>query len=313
MRFLNSNRNTPLIKVELEALENIQLYSKLEFLNPTGSVKDRAASFIIQEAFKKSIIKQDTTIIESSSGNLGVALAAYCKKNSLRLIIVIDPHISPINEMLIKNFGAEVIKVTIPDSSGGYLLNRIKKVSELLSEISNSYWVNQYENPLNREAYYSTLGHEICEEVDNIGYLFLGVSSGGTIAGVSRRVKEKYPKSRVIAVDIEGSVIFGGTSAKRYIPGIGASKVPENLKYAAIDDVVMVNEKETIEGCHELLNNCCIFAGGSSGSVIAAINKYFKNKEVTRLTKVVTIFADKGERYINTVYNEQWCSTFFTK
>ena len=312
MEFLDSNKNIPLIKFEIEELENIQLYSKLEFLNPTGSVKDRAASFILREVLKEKIINQDTMIIESSSGNFGVALAAYCKKKSLRLIVVIDPHISPINEMLIKKFGAEVIKVTIPDSSGGYLLNRIEKVSELLSEISNSYWVNQYENPLNREAYYSTLGPEICDEVDKVDYLFLGVSSGGTIAGVSRCVKEKYPKSRVIAVDIEGSVIFGGAPAKRYIPGIGASKVPENLKYAAIDDVVTVSEKETIESCHNLLTNHYVFVGGSSGTVVAAINKYFKNKKVTRLTNVVTIFPDRGERYINTIYNEQWCSKFVT-
>jgi len=313
MDFLTLNRNTPFVKLELEEINNIQLYAKLEYLNPTGSVKDRAASFILQETLRKNIINQNTTIVESSSGNLGVALAAYCKKYALRSIVVIDPHISPVNEMLIRKYGAEVIKVTTPDMSGGYLLTRLKKVTELLSEISNSYWIDQYRNPLNRRAYYLTLGNEICDEAENVDYLFLGVSSGGTIAGVSQRVKEKYPKARVIAVDIEGSVIFGGTPSKRYIPGIGASKVPANLKYAAIDDVVVVNEKETIESCHELLNKHSIFAGGSSGSVIAAINKFFRNKNDTKLTNVVTIFADKGERYINSIYDERWCAKFFEK
>ena len=313
MNFLTFNRNTPFVKLEFEEINNIQLYAKLEYLNPTGSVKDRAASFILQETLRKGIINQNTTIVESSSGNLGVSLAAYCKKYALRLIVVIDPHISPVNEMLIRKYGAEVIKVTTPDLSGGYLLTRLKKVTELLSEISNSYWIDQYRNPLNRRAYYLTLGKEICDEADNVDYLFLGVSSGGTIAGVSQRVKEKYPKARVIAVDIEGSVIFGGNPSKRYIPGIGASKVPANLKYAAIDDVVVVNEKETIESCHELLNKHSIFAGGSSGSVIAAINKFFRNKNDTKLTNVVTIFADKGERYINSIYDERWSSKFFEK
>lgn len=313
MNFLTFNRNTPFVKLEFEEINNIQLYAKLEYLNPTGSVKDRAASFILQETLRKGIINQNTTIVESSSGNLGVSLAAYCKKYALRLIVVIDPHISPVNEMLIRKYGAEVIKVTTPDLSGGYLLTRLKKVTELLSEISNSYWIDQYRNPLNRRAYYLTLGNEICDEADNVDYLFLGVSSGGTIAGVSQRVKEKYPKARVIAVDIEGSVIFGGNPSKRYIPGIGASKVPANLKYAAIDDVVVVNEKETIESCHELLNKHSIFAGGSSGSVIAAINKFFRNKNDTKLTNVVTIFADKGERYINSIYDERWSSKFFEK
>lgn len=310
MEFLETNKNTPLIKLKLDDLENIQLHSKLEFLNPTGSVKDRAASFVIKEALNQGIINEDSTIIESSSGNLGIALAAYCKKYSLRLIVVIDPHITHINEMLIRNYGAEVIKVTTPDFSGGYLLKRIEKVKWLLSEISNSYWVNQYGNPLNRMAYYSTLGSEICDEVKYIDYVFLGISSGGTIAGVSKRVKEKYPEARIIAVDVEGSVIFVKKPSKRCIPGIGSSIVPDNLDHALIDDFVIVDEKETIESCHKLLSNNNIFAGGSSGSVIAAIYKYFKTRNVAKSTNVVTIFPDRGERYINTIYDKHWYSQF---
>lgn len=313
MDFLETNKNTPLVQLELDGLENILLHSKLEFLNPTGSVKDRAASFILEEALKKGIINEDTTIIESSSGNLGIALSAYCKKKSLKLIVVIDPHITHINEMLIRKYGAEVIKVTKPDLSGGYLLNRLKKIYDLLSEMSNTYWVNQYGNPLNRRAYYTTLGSEICDEGINIDYVFLGISSGGTIAGVSQRVKEIYPKALIIAVDVEGSVIFSKKPSKRYIPGIGSSKVPDNMNYALIDDYVIVDEKETIESCHKLLRNYNIFAGGSSGSVIAAIYKFFKNKKVRKPTNLVTIFPDRGERYIDTIYDEQWCSQFLGK
>lgn len=310
MEYLDTNKNTPLVKLRVSDLEHIYLYSKLEYFNPTGSVKDRAAAFILKEALKRKIINQETTIIESSSGNFGIALAAYCKKYSLRFNVVIDPFISPINEMLLEKFGANVFKVTVPDSKGGYLLNRLEKVNKLISGISNSYWINQYGNPLNIKAYYSTLGNEICQEIQNIDYVFLGISSGGTIAGVSQKVKELNANIKVIAVDVKGSVIFGGEPSTRYIPGIGASKVPDNLKYAFIDDFIMVDEKETVENCHYLLKHFNIFAGGSSGSVMAGIKKYFKQNTVSKDMTVVTIFADRGERYINTIYNEQWCSKF---
>jgi cysteine synthase A len=228
----------------------------------------------------------------------------------LKFIAVIDPCILPINEVLIKSFGAQVIKVEVPDCCGGYLLKRIEKVKVLMNEIGNSYWVNQYGNPYNAESYYHTLGNEICDGVENIDYIFIGVSSGGTIAGVSRKVKERFPQAKVIAVDIIGSVIFGHPSKKRYIPGIGSSMVPEILKEARIDEVVMVDEISTIEMCHELLKKHYIFVGGSSGSVFAAIKKYFARKNLNRKVNVVTVFADRGERYADTIYNEKWCTNF---
>jgi 2,3-diaminopropionate biosynthesis protein SbnA len=302
--------NTPTAQLQIEELENINLFAKLEFYNPTGSVKDRAASYIIKKLLARKEIDKDTTLIESSSGNFGIALSAYCKKNGLKFIAVVDPCILSINEILIKSFGAKVIKVNVPDCNGGYLLNRIKKVKELEKEIDNSYWVNQYANPYNAETYYHTLGNEICCQMENVDYIFMGVSSGGTITGVSNKIKEKFPNAKVIAVDIFGSVIFGHPPHKRYIPGIGSSMVPEILKKAKIDDVVMIDEVSTIAMCRELLKKHYIFAGGSSGSVFAAIKKYFTGKNLNRKVNVVTVFADRGERYADTVYNEKWCTNF---
>ncbi len=301
---------TPMVKIKLTGFDNINLYAKLEFYNPTGSVKDRAANYIINKLLTKKEIDLNTTLIESSSGNFGIALSAYSKKYGLKFIAVIDPCISPINEMLIRSFGAKVIKVEVPDCKGGYLLSRIKKVRELVVKIENSYWINQYGNPYNAEAYYNTLGNEICEAMERVDYIFLGVSSGGTITGISNRIKDRFPDVRVIAVDIIGSVIFGHPPRKRYIPGIGSSMVPEILKFARIDDLVMVDEITTIEMCYELLKKHCIFAGGSSGSVLAGIKKFFSGKKVDQNTQVVTIFPDRGERYINTVYNKKWVQNF---
>lgn len=304
---------TPLIQIKSNELQNINLYAKLEFYNPTGSVKDRAADYIIKKLLALGEIDKDTTLIESSSGNFGIALSAYCKKYGLKFCCVIDPNINSINETIIKKLSTSTIKVLEPDLNGGYLLERIKKVRELLIHIPNSYWINQYANPYNAEAYYNTLGIELCDEIKNIDYVFLGVSSGGTITGVSQKVKERYPHAHIIAVDVEGSVIFGGVPQKRHIPGIGSSMVPEILKQAKIDEVVIVDEISTINMCHELLENHSIFAGGSSGSVYAAINKYFSDKSFMSKPNVVAIFPDRGDRYSNTIYSKDWYSNILFK
>jgi cysteine synthase A len=308
--YLENVGNTPLLHLEIDHPLELDLYAKLEFCNPTGSVKDRAANHIIQKLLDRKEINKDTTLIESSSGNFGIALAAYCKKHGLKFIAVIDPCINPINQTLMQAYGATVIKVDVPDCNGGYLLNRIEKVKQLKEEIDNSYWVNQYGNPYNAEAYYKTLGQEICDSMEYLDYLFLGISSGGTITGVSQKVKERFPDAQVVAVDIYGSVIFGNPPRKRYIPGIGSSMVPDIIKQAKIDDVVMVDEVATIDMCNELLCRYNIFAGGSSGSVLAGIKKYFSNSKINGRKNIATIFPDRGDRYATTVYNSEWCEHF---
>ncbi|MEL6635522.1 MAG: 2,3-diaminopropionate biosynthesis protein SbnA [Bacteroidota bacterium] len=303
--------NTPMITLEMEDFPHLQIYSKLEALNPTGSVKARGACFILNKELDNGRINQQTTIIESSSGNFGLALAAYCKKLSLKFICVVDPLISPYNKMLIQQYGATIEQVHHPDKNGGYLLNRIARVKELMGEIDNSYWVNQYGNVLNANGYYHTLGREICAEVDHLDYAFLGVSSGGTITGISRRLKESFPQIQVIAVDIVGSVIFGDRPRKRYIPGIGSSMVPSIIQHACIDDFIRIKETDTILGCIELIRRHQLFLGGSSGSVFAAIKNYFTQYPNPRPLNVLVLFPDGGEKYVDTVYNERWCKDTF--
>jgi cysteine synthase A len=300
--------NTPLISLKSQEEPNLNIFAKLEFYNPTGSVKDRAASYIINTLLNRGIINSETTIIESSSGNFGIALSAYAKQKGLKFICVIDNTTLPVNEMMIRLQGAEVIKITEPDSRGGYLLNRIKKVKEIVATTDNIYWVNQYGNPLNAQAYYNSLGNEICLEIprQKLDYLFMGVSSGGTITGVSQKVKERYPNAQIVAVDVDGSIIFGGKSRKRFIPGIGSSLRPDILQSAKIDDVIYVDEIETVNSCIELLEKHNIYAGGSSGSVYAAVQKYFRMHHVDRPVNIMCVFADKGERYISTIYNPEW-------
>lgn len=307
LKNLDKVGNTPTVELTVEELHNVLITAKLEYFNPSGSVKDRAASYILGQLLGQNRIDINTTVIESSSGNFGVALAAYCKKYGLNFICVVDPHITTPNEMLIRAYGARVIKVTQPDENGGYLLSRIRKVKELIATIRNSYWINQYGNPLNADAYYYSLGNEICNEVNSVDYVFMGVSSGGTITGVSNRVKERYPAAKVIAVDVVGSVIFGNAAAKRHIPGIGSSIVPSILELARIDEVIQVSEDTTVRMCRELLSTHCLFAGGSSGSVLGAIKFYFNRSPAERPVNVVAIFPDGGGRYTDSIYNDEWC------
>ncbi len=306
---LNKVGNTPMVSLPIANQPNLNVFAKLEFYNPTGSVKARAACYIISTLLNEGIINKDTTIIESSSGNFGVALSAYARLNGLKFICVIDKTTLPVNEMLIRLQGAEVICIDEPDEHGGYLLNRIKKIKEIVSKTDNIYWVNQYANPLNARAYYNSLGKEIAWEAprQKLDYLFMGVSSGGTITGVSQRVKEYHPNAKVIAVDVDGSIIFGGKSHKRFIPGIGSSMKPEIIKQAKIDDVIVVNEDETIRSCRNLLEKHNLYAGGSSGSVFAGVQKYFKKNPVDKPVNITCLFADSGERYITTIYNDEWC------
>lgn len=304
---LNEVGGTPIIQIKLKNLDQINLRAKLEGDNPTGSIKDRAASFILNKIISNKEIHKSTVILESSSGNFGISLAAYCKKYGLNFYCVIDKNISPENEMIINNTASKVFKISELDENGGYLLNRIKKINQLQKELPSSYWVNQYSNPYNAETYYKTLGGELCDSVKNIDYIFIGVSSGGTITGVSQKIKEVYPKAKVIAVDIVGSVIFGGLPKKRYIPGIGSSMVPSILANAIIDEVVTVSERETINMCRSFLKTDRVLLGGSSGSALVAIYNYFINKKFERQPDVVTIFPDRGERYLTTIYNDNWC------
>jgi cysteine synthase A len=299
--------NTPLINLSGCINPLINLYIKLESYNPTGSIKDRAAFYILNKLLSENMIDSNTEIIESSSGNFGIALAYFCKMFGVKFTCVIDPNILPINEILIQTFGGKILKATERDEFGGYLINRINIIKDLLAQKKNLYWVNQYENPLNAMAYYETLGNEICNFTDKIDYFFIGVSSGGTITGLSMRIKEKYPSAKIIAVDVDGSIIFGGEPKKRIIPGIGSSIIPKILQQSHIDDVVIVSERETIDCCHELLHKYYLFAGGSSGSVYAAIKKYFSECKINEPTNVLTIFPDRGDRYVTTIYDECWC------
>ena len=295
---------TPLIPLPDERCDVV---AKLEFCNPTGSSKDRSALWILEQAIGRGEIAHGTTVVESSSGNFALALAFYCRMLGVSFIPVIDPNCNEATETQLRLLCERVEKVTERDAAGGYLRSRLSRVQELLVEHDSAYWPNQYANPDARDAHYRFTGGELIAQAGPLDYLFVGVGTGGTIAGLSHRIKEVSPACVVVAVDAEGSVIFGGPPKKRRIPGIGSSIVPPLCGQALIDEVEIVAEARAVEACGDLAATYGLYAGGSTGSTYAAVQDYFARRRPTvHRPRVAFIAADRGHAYAQTVYNPVW-------
>src|SRR5947208_14442059 len=190
----NTLRPTPQVQL---AMKGMDLFAKLEYVNPVGSIKDRAAYWILRRAAERGEICEETTVIESSSGNFAAALAAFTHLVGLRFIPVIDPNIAGTYASFLRRMCPTVVKVEERDDTGGFLKTRLQKVEELCATIPNAFWTNQYGNPDAMEAHYELTAGEICADFDSLDYVFIGVSMAGTIAGVYRRLKDHYPDIRV--------------------------------------------------------------------------------------------------------------------
>jgi cysteine synthase A len=299
-------RPTPVVRLDFPG---IKLHAKLEQHGLVGSVKDRAALWILKSAIERGTIGPGSPVVESSSGNFAIALAVYSRLLGLDFTPVIDPNISPLYESSLRSLCRTVVKVDQRDDTGGFLKTRLATVRNVLQASPGAFWPNQYANVDGMMGHYHLTGAEICSCLPDIDFVFVGVSSAGTIAGISQRLKERFPHAKVIAVDAEGSVIFGGSPKKRHIPGIGSSVVPDLLQHARIDDWVLVREADTVAACRELVERHQLFVGGSSGSVYHAIKQYFGVPR-SRRTEPTVLFlcADRGAAYLDTVYDDGWCA-----
>jgi N-(2-amino-2-carboxyethyl)-L-glutamate synthase len=294
--------NTPLVRLHaLAGNSDVEILAKLEMLNPSGSLKDRTAKFMIERGMEDGTIKADTHLVESSSGNFAIAAAVAAKVHQLEFTCVVDPKICDANLKILELLDTTVSMVDEKDDTGGYLKTRLARVEVLLQRIDGAVWMNQYVNEANWRAHYDGIAGEIISEVeDPPDCAVIAVSTSGTIMGIARRLSEVYPSIKVVAVDVHGSVIFGGPGRERFLPGIGSSIEPAILDRSLIDDVIWVSDAEAIDGAHELLATEGILAGGSSGAVVAAI----KRVAATAPTgyRIVTVFPDRGERYFDTVF-----------
>ncbi|MEU9367492.1 2,3-diaminopropionate biosynthesis protein SbnA [Streptomyces avermitilis] len=293
--------STPMVHLRRLFPTGPQVFAKLEMLNPAGSVKDRTARHIIETGMREGLFRPGAHIVESTSGNFGVALAMMSRIHGLRLTLVVDPHITSSNHAILKSYGAQVEMIDGAATGGSYLAARIARVKDILAADPAAVWINQYANSLGPEAHYRSTAEEIAKDLpSHPDYLVVAVSTTGTLNGLARRLKEYSEGLQVIAVDAVGSVVFGNPPGPRQLPGIGSSRVPELLDESLVDRVVEVTDEESIAACHDLLSKEAIFAGGSSGSVIAAIRKILPS--IRPASSVVTLFPDRGDRYVGLVY-----------
>lgn len=287
-----------------EFTPGIDLILKVEGLNPAGSVKLKAAVSLIEDLEERGLLGPLGHVIESSSGNLGIALSLVCAARGHSFTCVVDPNTSRQSVALMKTFGARVAVVEERDRNGGFLQSRIDYIHRRLREEPELTWPNQYSNPANPRAHYERTAASIIKQGLEVDYLFIGAGTTGTLMGCSRYFRQHSPRTRIIAVDTVGSVTFGFPPGKRHIPGLGTSRVPEVFRDGEVDGVVMVPEYEAVRMCRRLAVQRGICAGGSTGSVLAAVER--ERAEIPPGSCVVAISPDMGERYLETVYEDDW-------
>ena len=287
------------------------VFGKLEAFNPAGSIKDRTAHHIIQQGIVQGKINSNSVIIESTSGNMGIGLAQCCLSLGLSLKLVVDPYINAQAFKILKTYGAEVIMVNEPDESGGYLNARIDKVAELLASYPNSFWPNQYGSHHNPEAHHRTMEEIIEELYGDLDYLFVATSTCGTLMGCAEKIHSSGHKTKIVPVDSQGSIIFGGTASRRLIPGFGAGRPSQFLDSELVENPVLVSEPESIRGARMLLKREAILAGGSSGAVVMAIQKMLPS--LPQDATIAAIICDRGERYLDTIYSDEWVQSNYGK
>ncbi|MGC8654344.1 MAG: cystathionine beta-synthase [Candidatus Kryptoniota bacterium] len=304
--------NTPMLRLTRIApgLKPI-LLAKLEYLNPGGSVKDRIGVTMIEDAEKRGIIRPGGTIIEGTSGNTGMGLALAAAIKGYRCIFTMPDKMSQEKIDLLRAFGAEVIVTPTavePDDPRSYHSVAVR----LNSEIPNSYFPNQYDNPTNPETHYRTTGPEIWGQSEGkVTHFVCGIGTGGTIVGVARFLKEKNPAIKVIGVDPEGSIYAEyfrtgkiPESHPYKVEGIGQDSMPKIMDFTNIDEIITVSDKDSFLTTRLLARKEGIFAGGSAGSVIYASLKIAK--ELDQSATIVTIIPDHGSRYLSKLYNDTW-------
>lgn len=283
----------------------LKLFAKMECANPSGSIKDRAAYWVLREAIRRGEVTRHSIVIESSSGNFALSMAFFCARLGIRFIPVLDPNVNRSTERKLRQACDRVEKVDRADGAGGFLLSRLTRVAELVAEIDGAYWPDQYANADGARGNYEMTGRELVAALGRIDYMFVGLGTGATIAGVSQQVTQSNGDAVVIGVDVEGSVISGGPPGRRVIPGIGSSIRPPMIDQAIITDYLLMPEWDEAVGCHDLLREHGIMAGGSTGCVYAAIGRYFDGYRGPSPV-VAFLCADRGEPYRDTVYNPAW-------
>lgn len=290
---------TPLLDAQnFAASANVgaHLLCKLECFNPAGSAKDRVALSMLDDAENRGLIKEGATVIEPTSGNTGIGLAAICARRGYRLILTMPDSMSAERRALLAAYGAEIV---LTEGARG-MTAAIEKAQELAKEIEGSFIPSQFENPANPMAHYNTTGPEIWQDADGqIDAFVAGVGTGGTLSGVGRYLKEQNPNCRIVAVEPASSPLLSkGYAGAHGLQGIGANFVPENLDQRIIDDIVAVTEEDAYKAARAFATTEGLLVGITSGAALHAAVEL--SKQMHNGARIAVLLPDTGERYLST-------------
>lgn len=285
------------------------VFLKLEGFHVTGSIKVKTAIGLVEDLERRGLAKpNETIIVESSSGNLGLALSLVCAAKGYEFVCVTDPNANRVTMRGMEAYGAKVIVVQERDRAGGYLGSRLKKIDQILQSEPNAIWLNQYANIANKNVHAEQTANEIARQFDKLDWVFIGTGTTGTFSGLSERLRQLFPSVKLIAVEPLGSVTFGGAPGKRNIPGIGTSVRPKLADLADPDMVITVSEQKTVEACHAFVRDYHLLVGGSTGTVLTAVRQLAP--EFRPGDTIVAISPDLGEKYLDTIYDPTWVENF---
>jgi cystathionine beta-synthase/cysteine synthase A len=298
--------NTPMVRLnQLTGPTDATVWVKLECLNPGGSVKARPALGMIREALDSGALTEDGTIVEATSGNLGIALAMIGAALGIPVKIMVDPRTPALSVRAIAAFAAEPSLVEKPDEHGKYQIPRIQAAEAIVRTIKGAYMPNQWANPENPAAHSATTAMEILDDLDgDVDAVVCTTSSCGQITGIGRRIKQARPECRMVAVDGRGSAAIGGPMGHHLLVGLGSGFTPGNFDRATIDEAYWCGDTEAFSTCRLLASTEGLLLGGSSGAAV------FVALAVARRLgpqhNIVAVAPDGGERYLDTIYDDTW-------
>lgn len=299
--------NTPILKFTSKE-HGSALLLKLEKFNPNGSMKDRMALNMVLDAEKRGHLKPGGTIVESTSGNTGVGLAMVAAERGYQFIAVVDNHAAKDKIKVMEAYGAKIISVGKDHSDDLATADRDTLAEEIAQKTPGAYWTKQHDNPANADAYVDTMALEILEITNgNMDILIGAVGTGGSLCGTGRKLKSAIPNIKVIGVEPEGSIIFGGEGKPYYQSGTGTpagAKVGDVIDYKLIDEGVKVSDQKAFNTVRYFARNYGVLIGGSSGGVIYEALQYIQ--KVKKQITVAAIIADGGEKYLDTIFDDQW-------